>query len=147
MATIPLLSPSNGAINLMDYSNLSNLPSISGDSIDNQNYNADSLINSQLNPNTNNSFLGLSNTQLNGIGTGLSGLSALGNLYNAFQANSLANKQFQYTKGITDTNLNNQIKSYNTALSDKINSRASVEGLTPQQVSSYLAANSLSRSS
>ena len=75
----------------------------------------------------------------------LGGLQTIGNLWGAFQANKMAKKQFKYTKEVTDTNLNNSIKSYNTALSDRINSRAVVNGLTQDQVNSYLSSNSLAR--
>lgn len=74
---------------------------------------------------------------------GLSGLSTLGNLYGAFQANKLANSQFDYTKKITDTNLANSIKSYNTTLSDRANARASVEGWSDSQTSDYINKNKL----
>ena len=126
-------------------------PNFSGNTLDDQTLSADNYSNGLLggsSPLSNQSGLfGLSNNTLSGIGTGLSGLAALGNLYNAFQANSLAKKQFNYTKGVTDTNLANQIQSYNTDLSDRENARASVEGLTQNQVNQYLAKNSLSRSS
>lgn len=74
---------------------------------------------------------------------GLSGLSTLGNLYGAFQANNLANSQFDYTKKITDTNLANSIKSYNTTLSDRATARGSVEGWSDAQTSDYINKNKL----
>ena len=73
----------------------------------------------------------------------LSGLGTIGNLWAAFQAQKLAKQQFEYTKKITDTNLGNQVQSYNTALDDRINSRAKVQGLTPEQVAAYRSANAL----
>lgn len=76
---------------------------------------------------------------------GLEGLNSIGNLWNAFQSQRLANKQFEYTKGVTDTNLNNSIKSYNTALSDRITSRAKAQGMSSQDAQSYLDQNRLSR--
>jgi len=76
---------------------------------------------------------------------GLSGLTALSNLWGAFQSNKLANNQFDYTKQITNTNLANQIKSYNTSLSDKATARASMEGWSPDQTQSYIDKNKLSK--
>lgn len=75
----------------------------------------------------------------------LSGLSSLANLWNAFQAQGLANDQFEYTKNVTDTNLNNQIKSYNTALEDRINSRAKAQGMSDEEARQYVEKNRLSR--
>lgn len=76
---------------------------------------------------------------------GLGGLKTIGNLWNSFQANQLAKEQFDFTKGITNTNLANQIQSYNTAMSDKINSRAFTEGRPDGYVEQYLAENKLQK--
>lgn len=76
---------------------------------------------------------------------GLSGLTSLANLWGAFQSNKLANNQFDYTKQITNTNLANQIKSYNTALSDKATARASMEGWSDSQTQDYIDKNKLSK--
>lgn len=75
----------------------------------------------------------------------LTGLSTIGNLWAAFQAQKLAKEQFKYTKGVTDTNLANQIQTYNTGLTDRANNRAIVEGRTPEQTKAYIDANSLRR--
>jgi len=80
------------------------------------------------------------------LGTAFSGMQALAGLYGAFQGQKLARKQFDYTKDVTDTNLANQIKSYNTALSDRINSRAAYQGLSQDQVREYMDRNSMTRS-
>ncbi len=58
----------------------------------------------------------------------LSGLTAIGNLWAAFQSQKLAKKQFEYTKRVTDTNLSNQIQQYNDGIVDRANNRAIVEG-------------------
>ncbi|MCF8861665.1 hypothetical protein KIP58_22025 [Xanthomonas campestris pv. campestris] len=76
---------------------------------------------------------------------GLSGLSTVGNLWNAFQAQKLAKQQFAFTKDITNANLANQIKSYNTTLSDRARSRGVVEGQSQDSVDQYIRDNSLSR--
>ena len=79
------------------------------------------------------------------IGLGLQGLSSIGGLWNAFQAQKLAKDQFKFTKEFANTNLNNSIKSYNTQLEDRGRSRAVVEGQTIDQAQDYLDRNRLSR--
>lgn len=76
---------------------------------------------------------------------GLSGLSTLGNLWGAWQSNRLARDQLNFTKDVTNTNLNNSIQSYNTALEDRARSRAAMEQQTPQQMQDYIDRNRLSR--
>lgn len=76
---------------------------------------------------------------------GLGGLQTIGNLWNSFQANQLAKEQFDFTKGITNTNLSNSIQSYNTAMTDKIGARAFTEGRPDGYVESYLAENKLQK--
>lgn len=75
----------------------------------------------------------------------LSGLGTLGSLWGAFQSAKMAKKQFRYTKDVTENNLANQIKSYNTSLEDRIRSRAAVEGMSPEMAQQYLDRNRLSR--
>ena len=80
------------------------------------------------------------------LGTGqlaLGGIGTIGNLWSAWQAQKLAKEQFNYQKGITDTNLANQIQSYNTALSDRINSRGFVQGDSQSTIDQYIEENSL----
>lgn len=80
------------------------------------------------------------------IGTGqlaLGGIQALGNLWSAWNAQKMAKEQFNYQKGITETNLTNQIQSYNTTLSDRINARAFTEGRPDGYAEQYLAENQL----
>lgn len=82
------------------------------------------------------------------IGTGqmaLSGIGTLGGLWAAQQGNKLANQQFKYQRGITDTNLNNQIKSYNTALTDRLTSRGVAQGQSSAEVQAEIEKNRLSR--
>jgi hypothetical protein len=60
------------------------------------------------------------------VGTGqlaLSGIQTIGNIYNAWQAQDLAKKTFAFNRDIANTNLNNSIRSYNTALEDRAASR------------------------
>lgn len=76
---------------------------------------------------------------------GMNALSGLGNIWGAFQANRLARDQFNFTRDVTNTNLNNQVQSYNTALSDRIRARTATEGGTQADVDAYLAQNRLTR--
>ena len=81
------------------------------------------------------------------IGTGqlaLGGLSALTNLWGANKQMKLAEDQFDFTKKIATANLNNQVKSYNTALEDRIRSRAAMEGSSSAEAEAYLNKNRLS---
>ena len=80
------------------------------------------------------------------IGTGqlvLGGIGTIGNLWSAWQAQKLAKEQFNYQKGITDTNLANQIQSYNTALTDRITSRGFTQGDSQSTIDQYIEENSM----
>lgn len=57
------------------------------------------------------------------LNTGFKGLATLGSLWGAFQGNKLARKQFSAAQDAYNTNVTNQIKSYNTSLEDRIRSR------------------------
>lgn len=59
---------------------------------------------------------------------GIGALGSIANIWNASQQNKLAKASFNHQKGILDTNLANQIKSYNLSIDDKFRSRAVVEG-------------------
>lgn len=107
-----------------------------------------------LGNNQNNSFIpGSSNSGLTdqlgmNIPTfqlGLGALGSLANIYSGFQANKLAKDQLNFTKSVTNTNLNNQIKSYNTALEDRARSRATAENRDQSTADAYIAANKLTR--
>lgn len=76
---------------------------------------------------------------------GLQGLGTLGNLWGAFQANKLARDQLDFTKNITNTNLNNSIQSYNTSLADRARARGIAENQDQSQIDDYIARNRLSR--
>lgn len=80
------------------------------------------------------------------IGTGqlvLGGLGTLGNLWTAWNANQLAQQSFAFNKTLASQNYANQAQSYNTNLTGMESARASMENLTPAQVSAYDSANSL----
>jgi hypothetical protein len=76
---------------------------------------------------------------------GLGALSTIAGLWSAAKQMKLAKQQFKYTRDVTDTNLANQIKTYNTTLTDRANNRQIVEGKTPEQTQSYITSNALSR--
>jgi len=76
---------------------------------------------------------------------GLGALGSLSNIYGGFQANKLAKDQLSFTKDITNTNLNNQIQSYNTALEDRARSRAAAENRSQSSADEYIQQNKLSR--
>ena len=77
---------------------------------------------------------------------GLQGLSSLSGIWAANKGLKQAKEQFEFQKGVTNTNLNNSIKSYNTALDDRINARAAQQGnMSQAQVADYKRLNQLSR--
>lgn len=76
---------------------------------------------------------------------GLGALGSLANIYGGFQANKLAKDQLSFAKNVTNTNLNNQIKTYNTALEDRARSRAVAENRDQSSADAYIEANKLSR--
>lgn len=95
-------------------------------------------------------------SQTGGLGTGLGfnvgtgqlalgGLSALAGIWNAMQSNKLAKEQFNFQKDFANTNLNNQIKSYNTALEDRLNARGVIEGRDPAYTAAEIDRRRLSR--
>lgn len=71
------------------------------------------------------------------------GISTIGNLWNAFQAQKLARETFNFQKQFANKNLANQIKSYNTALEDRINARSFTEGRDQEYTDEYIAKNRL----
>ena len=80
------------------------------------------------------------------LGTGqlvLGTIGTLGNLWAAFQAQKLAKEQFEFQKGVTNTNLANQIQSYNTSLIDRINARSFMQGDSQAVTDKYIADNLL----
>ena len=58
---------------------------------------------------------------------GLGELNSLARMYNSWNMNKLAQQQFNLQKDVLNTNLNNQIKSYNNSLADQLRSRAAME--------------------
>lgn len=77
---------------------------------------------------------------------GLGALQTGAGLWNAMNQNKLAKQQFNFTKDVTNTNLNNQISSFNTQLEDRARSRAAVEGQSDAERDAYVDRNRLTRS-
>ena len=69
------------------------------------------------------------------------GLSSLGNMYAAFNANKLAKKSFEFQRGVTETNLANSIQSYNTKLTDRAAARAVMTGQSDADRDAYVEKN------
>lgn len=76
---------------------------------------------------------------------GLGMLQGFGNLYGAFQANKLARDQFNFQKGMANTNMDNAIKTFNTTLEDRSRNRAFTEGRDPAEAAAYYEKNKLTR--
>ena len=74
---------------------------------------------------------------------GLTGLGALGNLWGTFQSNKLARDSFNFQKGMAEKNYANQIKSYNTALTDRATTRGFVQGDSADTTQQYINNNKL----
>ena len=82
------------------------------------------------------------------IGTGqmaFQGLSSLAGILGGMESMKLAKDSFKLNKQMSNTNLNNQIKSYNTQLGDRTRSRGFTEGQTAEQMQGYLDANRMTR--
>lgn len=74
---------------------------------------------------------------------GLTGLGTLGDLWGSFQSNKLARDSFNFQKGMAEKNYANQIKSYNTALTDRATTRGFVQGDTADTTQQYISDNKL----
>lgn len=65
---------------------------------------------------------------MNTFNSALGGLSSLAQLWQGFQANKLAQDQWKTQKSVLNTNMMNQIQSYNNSLKDRLDTRAKMEG-------------------
>lgn len=70
-------------------------------------------------------------------------LGGIGSLYSAYSANKLGQQQLKLARDQFERNYANQVKSYNTALKDRITSRGVMEGQSQDQVNTYVEENSL----
>lgn len=82
-------------------------------------------------------------TGLQKLSAGMSMAGNLANIWSGIQQNRLARDNFNFQKGVMNTNLANQIASYNTALEDTIRSRYSSreQEANPNLVNNYLERN------
>ena len=74
---------------------------------------------------------------------GMEGLGTFGNLWGTFQSNKLARDSFNFQKGMAEKNYANQIKSYNTALTDRATTRGFVQGDSADTTQQYINNNKL----
>ena len=74
----------------------------------------------------------------------MDGIGAIGGLWGAIQQNKIAKQQLALSKEAYNTNMNNTIKTYNTALGDRIRARYTMEGRA-DQANSYIDENKLTR--
>lgn len=96
-------------------------------------------------PDNSTGWLGSLSKNAPALQLGLGALSTLGGLYQSNRMLSLARDQFRHARDTTNTNLTNQIQSYNTALSDRANTRGVMEGRDQESIDKYIAENRLSR--
>jgi hypothetical protein len=75
----------------------------------------------------------------------LGGLQTIAGIWGAWQANKLAKDQLNFQKGVVNTNLANQVQSYNTTLEDRARSRAHTQNQDPSTADDYIAKHSLRR--
>jgi len=73
----------------------------------------------------------------------LQGLGTIGSLLAGFKQLGLAKKQFRFQKDFANTNLANQIQSYNTSLADRARARYAFEDRPASEADAYIAANKL----
>jgi hypothetical protein len=79
----------------------------------------------------------------------LGGLQTIGGLWSAWQSAKLAKKSFKFNKAFANRNLENQTKTYNTAMDDRVSNRQTMyagtsHAMSPAQAEAYLNANRLS---
>lgn len=74
----------------------------------------------------------------------MDGIGAIGGLWGAIQQNKIAKQQLALSKEAYNTNMNNTIKTYNTALEDRIRARYTMEGRA-DQADAYIDENKLTR--
>lgn len=79
----------------------------------------------------------------NNAGDIMSGIGTLGSIWAAIQANKIAKQSLAFKKDAFNKNYNNQVTSYNTALSDRAWARAAATGQSSDQTQGYIDQNKL----
>lgn len=69
-------------------------------------------------------------------------IGAFGSLWSGIQSNKIAKKSLKFQEKAFNTNLTNQLQSYNTALSDRANARYQRAG-SPEDAAGYIERNKL----
>lgn len=77
------------------------------------------------------------------LGSLAESLGSLGSLWAGFQANKVAKDALSFQKKSYNTNLANQLQSYNTALEDRMKARAGQMGLSEQETRALIERNRL----
>lgn len=80
---------------------------------------------------------------LDNIGAVLKGVGSLGSLWGGIQANKIAKDSLNFQKDSYNTNLNNQISTFNTALEDRAYARAAQNGTGNATAEGYIARHKL----
>lgn len=91
---------------------------------------------------------GLNNLFGFNLGTGqlvLGGLGTLGNLWNSWRMHNLARDQFKFQKDVINTNLRNQIQSYNTRLEGLARNRGYLTNEDESATKAYIERHRLRR--
>ena len=76
-----------------------------------------------------NQEFGLNFNTMNSV---MGGLNAAMNLWGGYQSNKLARDQWNTQKAVLNTNMMNQISSYNAALEDRLNYRKQMGGISEE---------------
>lgn len=76
---------------------------------------------------------------------GVQGLGALSSLWMGSKSLGLAKDQFNFTKDVTNTNLNNQIKSYNSTLEDRTKRASEFNGTSKEDAQAEYERRKLAR--
>jgi len=80
------------------------------------------------------------------VGTGqlaVGGLTALGNLWTAYNATELAKQSFNFNKQLSSDNYTNQSQAYNTNLQNIASARGVMENQSPDATNAYIASHSV----
>ena len=84
-------------------------------------------------------FWGKDGFNLGSVGDIASIIGGFGTLWSGIQANKLAKDAFNFQKEAFQTNLANQISSYNTSLEDRIRARYSQNNRSQAEADAYIA--------